>query len=253
MKALSRSALLVLLSLVAASAAAQPTETLLSVPRAPLSTEEVVSNLIQKNSERARALGAYEGTRIYRLDYHGFPGSRSAEMIVDIKYRSPDSKEFTIRSQTGSKLILNRVFKRMLESEKEAVSKENQSHVALTRENYRFKLDGSEDLPSGQAFILSVEPLTDNKLLYRGKIWVDAEDFAVVRIEAKPSKNPSFWTKESKIEQVYSKIGDFWLPLSNRSTSLIRLGGKAELSIDYKDYQITSITAVGTPGKVAQK
>ena len=254
------SSLCLLLSLIAAPAAAQPTsETLLSVPRVQLSTQDVINNLVHKNSERASALGAYEGTRIYRLEYHGFPGSRSAEMIVDVKYRSPETKEFIVRSQTGSKLILNKVFKRMLESEQEAVSKENQRRVALTPENYRFKLDGSEDLPSGPAYILSVEPLTDNKLLYRGRIWVDAADFAVVRIEAEPSKNPSFWTKESKIEQVYSKIGDFWLPLLNRSTSNIRLGGKAELSIDYKDYQITSATTVGTstaldsPAKVAEK
>ncbi len=40
-----------------------------------------------------------------------------------------------------------------------------------------------------------VEPQTNNKLLFRGRIWVDAEDFAVVRIEAVPAKNPSFWTK----------------------------------------------------------
>jgi len=38
---------------------------------------------------------------------------------------------------------------------------------------------------------------------------VDAEDFAVVRSEAAPAKNPSFWSKETRIEQAYAKIGDF--------------------------------------------
>ena len=248
MKDFSNSVLCIVVLLMTALAAAQaPMETISSTAGAPLSAQDVVNNLVQKNSERSRALAAYEGTRVYRLEYHGFPGSRSAEMIVDVKYRSPETKEFTVRSQTGSKLILNKVFKRMLESEQEAVRKENQKHVALTPENYRFKLDGSEDLPTGPAFILSVEPLTDNKLLYRGRIWVDAADFAVVRIEAQPSKNPSFWTKESRIEQVYSKVGPFWLPVSNRSTSLIRLGGKADLSIDYRDYKITSTASENKP------
>ena len=58
-------------------------------PNAPLTTEQVVTNLVQKNFERAQALMSYEGTRIYRLEYHGFPGSRDAEMVVDVKYRSP--------------------------------------------------------------------------------------------------------------------------------------------------------------------
>jgi hypothetical protein len=161
-------------------------------------------------------------------------------MVVNMKYRSPGTKEFSIQSQTGSKLILEKVFQRMLRSEKEAVSAENQNRIALSEDNYRFALAGHETLPTGPAYILSVEPRTDNKLLYRGRIWVDAKDFAVVRIEAAPAKNPSFWTKETRIEQVYGKVGNFWLPVSNRSTSAIRLGGHADLTIDYKNYRITA-------------
>jgi hypothetical protein len=220
-------------------------------PHAWLSAEEVVNHLVQRNLERARALGAYEGTRIYRLEYHGFPGPRSAEMIVDVKYRTPGTKEFSIRSEKGSQLVIERVFKRMLQSEKEAVTEENQSHVALNQDNYSFTLTGHERTPAGSAYILSVEPRTSNKLLYRGRIWVDAEDFAVTRIEGAPAKNPSFWTKETKIVQVYTKVGDFWLPASNRSTSAIRLGGQANFTIDYRNYQITAATAVGTPDKLA--
>jgi len=106
-------------------------------------------------------------------------------------------------------------------------------------------------MPTGPSYILSVEPRTDNKLLYRGRIWVDAEDFAVVRLEASPAKNPSFWTKETKIEQVYAKVGNFWLPLSNRSSSDIRLGGHASFSIDYQDYQITSASPMRRQGELA--
>ena len=36
------------------------------------------------------------------------------------------SKEFTIRSESGSKLLIERVFKKVLQSEKEAVAEENQ-------------------------------------------------------------------------------------------------------------------------------
>ncbi|HLZ41991.1 MAG TPA: outer membrane lipoprotein-sorting protein [Candidatus Sulfotelmatobacter sp.] len=205
-----------------------------------LSTEEIVERLVQRNLERARALTAYEGSRVYRLEYHGFPSARSAEMIVDVKYRSPGTKEFTIRSETGSRLIIDRVFHKLLQSEKEALTEENQAHVALNTENYRFTLIGFETTLTDSCYVLSVEPRTKDKLLYRGQIWVDAQDFAVVRIEATPAKNPSFWTKETKIKQHYGKVGDFWLPVSNESSSVIRLGGQADLTIDYRDYQITS-------------
>jgi hypothetical protein len=49
---------------------------------------------------------------------------------------------------------------------------------------------------------------------------------------------------------VYAKVGSFWLPVSNRSTSVIRLGGHANFTIDYQDYQITAVAPVGTSGKV---
>jgi hypothetical protein len=232
-------------------AMAQPSNTPATDPRAGLTSEQVVNKLVQRNLERAHALAAYQGTRVYRLEYHGFPGFRSAEMIVAVKYRSPTTKEFSIQSETGSRLVIERVFHKLLQSEKEALAEESQARVALNNDNYRFALVGYESMPTGPCYILSVEPLTNNKLLYRGRIWVDAEDFAVVRIEAAPAKNPSFWTKETRIEQAYAKVGDFWLPISNRSSSAIRLGGHADFTIDYQDYQITAATPRDKPSNVA--
>jgi outer membrane lipoprotein-sorting protein len=255
MKVFIRTVLLSLLLLICArswhSARAQSPSSPAIAPHT-LTLEQVVNRLVQRNMERAQALAAYHGTRIYRLEYRGFTGSRSAEMVVDVSYRSPRTKEFSIQSETGSRLVIEKVFHKLLQSEKEALNEENQAGIALNRDNYRFALVGYTSMPTGLCYVLSVEPLTKNKLLYRGRIWVDAEDFAVVRIEAAPAKNPSFWTKESRIEQAYTKVGDFWLPLSNRSSSTIRLGGHAELTIQYQDYQITTASALSLPTRFAR-
>jgi len=210
-------------------------------PRIALTAEQVVNNLVQRNLTRAHGLAGYQGTRTYRLEYQGFPGSRSAEMVVDVRYESPGTKEFTIRSETGSKLLIDRVLKKLLQSEKEALTDENARDTALNRDNYKFAQVGYESTPAGAFYVLSVEPRTKNKFLYRGRIWVDANDFAVVRLLGEPVKNPSFWTKDTKIEATYVKVSDFWFPASNRSTSNIRLGGRAYLTIDYKDYRTTTV------------
>jgi hypothetical protein len=243
--------LTLLIGLGASRVSAAPVDPPAASPVAQLNTEEIVTRMVERNLERARALGAYQGTRVYHLEYRGFPSSRSAEMVVDVKYRSPGTKDFSIRSQHGSKFIIDRIFKRRLQTEEEALTRENQNRVALNRDNYRFALAGVESMPTGPSYVLSVEPRTDDKLLYRGRIWVDAQDFAVVRIEAAPAKNPSFWTKETKIEQVYGKVGNFWLPVFNRSSSEVRLGGHASFTIDYQDYQITAATALRRPGELA--
>jgi hypothetical protein len=212
--------------------------------------EQVVDNLIRMNLHRLESLRAYESNRTYKVEYHGFGGSRSAEMAVKVKYSSPPSKEFTIESTSGSKLLIDKVLKKLLEAEKEALDAEAQRRTALNRDNYDFTLVDFETTPAGSMYVLIVEPKTKEKFLYRGRIWVDAKDFAVTRLVAEPAKNPSFWTKKSDIEQVYRKVNDFWLPERNHSLSSIRLGGRAELTIEYKDYQIVSSTPVA---KLSQK
>jgi hypothetical protein len=220
------------------------------VANAPLNTEQVVENLVGMNLKRAQALHAYQGTRIYKVEYRGFPGDRSAEMVVDVTCQSPGIEEFTIRSVTGSKLIVDKVFKKLLQAEQEGFATEGQRRTALNNDNYDFTLVGYVKTPSGSMYVLSAEPRTKDKFLFRGRIWVDAEDFAVARLEVEPAKNPSFWTKNSEIEQVYMKVSDFWLPARNHSVTAIRLGGRAELTIQYSNYQITSAETVGTPVKL---
>lgn len=227
------------------SAGAQARGTPVSVANIPLTTQQVVQKLVERNLERAQALHAYQGTRIYRVKYRGFPGSRDAEMIVDVKYRAPGTKEFTIRSATGAKLIIDRVFRKLLEAEQAATAADIQGRTALNNDNYDFTMVGYESTPFGSMYVLRVEPRTKDKFLYRGRIWVDSEDFAVIRLQGEPTKNPSIWTKDSELEQVYMKVSDFWLPALNRSISLIRLGGRAELTIQYNNYQVTGADPLG--------
>ena len=209
-----------------------------------LSLEQVLTNLEQRNAQRAAALEQFEGKRIYRMQYHGFPSDRDAEMVVKVTFRAPNSKEFTVVSQTGSKFVIDHIFKKLLEGEQEALKAENLHDTALSRQNYDFELAGYDTTPGGPQYVIKLLPKTKNKFLYRGKIWVDAKDFAVVRIEGEPGKNPSMWIKKTGIAHRYVKVDDFWLPAENHTESIIRLGGKATLSIEYQDYKIIKATPI---------
>jgi len=183
-------------------------------------------------------LRGFQGTRVYHVQYNGFFGSHDAEMVVNVSYASPADKEFTVVSQSGSKFVIDHVLKGLLQGEKEASDEENRQRTALSSRNYNFTLADAETSRDNTQYVLNVAPKTANKFLYRGTIWVDANDFAVTRIEAEPAKNPSFWIKKSEVRHRYEKIDDFWLPAENKTESWIRLGGHALLSIEYKDYKI---------------
>lgn len=215
---------------------------------APLSLEQVLTNLEQRNSQRAAALERFESKRIYRMQYRGFPGDKDAEMVVKVCFQAPDSKEFSVVSETGSKFVIDHVLKKLLESEKEAFKADNRQAIALTRENYSFQLAGYDPVLGGGQYILKLLPKTKNKYLYRGTIWIDAKDFAVVRIEGEPGRNPSVWIKKTDVAHRYTKIDDFWLPAENRTESSTRLGGKATLSIEYRDYKVVK----AAPSKAAR-
>ncbi len=203
-----------------------------------LSADQVVDNLVRKSRERAEALLHSEGTRVYHLSYRGFPGDRDAEMTVKATYDKPSRKEFQVVSESGSKLILNRVFKKLLEGEKEAAQPEIAAGAGLNRDNYNFELLGYEPSSEGGQYVLQVSPKSASKYVYRGKVWVDGVDFAVTHIEVEPARSPSIWTRRSEIHHEYKKVGAFWLPVRNESVSYIRLGGRATLTIDYKDYRV---------------
>ena len=222
--------------LVAADSGASSTAT----ASTSLSADQVVDNLVRKNQERAQAMLRSEATRVYHLVYRGFPGDREAEMTVEATYSSPSSKEFKVVSQSGSKLILDRVFKKILESESEAAQPAMSARTQLNRDNYNFELVGYERSETGGQYVLRVSPKSRSKYVYRGKVWVDGTDFAVTHLDAEPAQNPSFWTKKSEIHHDYKKVGAFWLPARNESVSYIRLGGRATLTIEYKDYRVTS-------------
>lgn len=212
--------------------------------KAPLSAAEVVKNLQRKNRERAQSLRQFESTRVYTMQYRGFPSDRHAQMIVNVSYWSPGRKEFTIISESGSKFIIEHVFKRLLESEQEAANRENQRQTELSEATYTFRMLAYENSPSGPRYVLEVTPKSRNKFLFRGTIWVDANDFAVMQIEGEPAKSPSVWIKKTDIEHKYVKVNNFWLPAENHTESIIRLGGRASLSIEYKDYKVVAAAPV---------
>jgi len=215
---------------------------------APLPVDQVAKRLQERDAQRAAALAQFRGTRVYHMQYFGFPGGRGADMVVNVTYRAPDSKQFTVVSQSGSNFIIEHVFKKLMESEKEYISEENRRGTALSTDNYQFTLVGYETTPDGPQYVLNLQPKNSNRFLYRGKIWVDAKDFAVVKIEGEPARNPSWWIRKTEIRHKYMKVDDFWLPSEDHTESVTRMGGRAVLSIEYRDYSVTKASPVAGLG-----
>jgi hypothetical protein len=204
----------------------------------PLTTDQVVSRMLEQDEARRAALQNYVSVRHYALDNKRF--HKRAEMTVRVTYTSPGTKSFTVVSEKGSGFIRRKVLQKMIEAEVEAAKEENGDRSRIIPKNYDFELLGTEQEEGRPSYVLQIAPKTANKFLIRGRIWVDAEDFAIIRVEGSPAKNPSFWTSRIQVKHEYEKHAPFWLPRSNFSRSEVRIFGPTELTIDYLEYQINA-------------
>lgn len=208
-----------------------------------LGAEEIIVRLMDRNGQRERLQAGYTGTRRYVLENQKF--DRRAEMLVSVKCDPDGTKHLEVVSEQGWSSANKHVLRKMLDSETETSRPQIRLATSLSPENYQFQMLGKDSLDSRSTYVIRVVPKREDKYLLEGQIWIDAEDFAVVRVEGKPAKNPSFWTRSVHFVQQYHKSGTFWFPFSTESVTEARIFGKTEVTINYFDYQPNS--SAGSP------
>jgi hypothetical protein len=219
------------------------------------SAQDVVAKMMQFDAQRQSEVTGYTSTRRYvAVNKH-----RRAEMTVHVECAKDGAKQFTILSEEGSGAIRKHVFQKLLSEETEASRRGTRSSTRLTPANYDFRIVDQEGLETGPAYVLVVSPKKPNKYLINGKIWVDANDYSIVRIEGQPAVNPSFWVRSVHFVHTYEKVGQFWFGSSTDTTSQIRIFGESELTIENTDYELsppdtskTASIALDKKAKLAQ-
>jgi hypothetical protein len=213
---------------VDAAFAGTPTKTLDSA-------DAIMSRFAQAEDQRRNDLREYSVTRKYTLHNPRF--NKNAEMKVKAIYRLGDGKTFQILSASGAPDVHHKVFERLLDMETEASRSNATDPSRLTADNYRFKLAGTDIQEGRKCYVIELLPKQKSKYLLQGKAWIEAEEFALVRMEGRPSANLSFWVGKPYIVQRFQKAGGFWMSAHNRSLAETRLLGSTELTIDYTGYQ----------------
>ncbi len=216
------------------------------------SAEDVVAKMMQFDAQRQSQLNGYTAVR----HYVAVNKSRRAEMLVRVDCASDGAKQFTVLSEEGSGSIRKHVFHKLLSEETEASRRGTRNSTRLIPANYDFQFVGQEKLETGPAYVLQVSPKTTNKYLVDGKIWVDATDYSIVRIEGQPARNPSFWVRSVHFVHTYEKVGPFWFASATHTKSEIRIFGSSELTIENSDYTlippIDHITEADRRGRLIQ-
>ena len=231
-----------------------PGQTELTTPLEPLrpgvTAIQIFDELLAHNALRSATLVNYTALRTYQVV--DLKGKVHAEEIGQMEYRAPDQKRFVVTSERGSALVRRLALNALIASEIETTAGKRHHDSAISPANYSLDLLGEQWVGPYHCFVARAVPHRRDKYLFEGKIWIDTDDYAVVRIEGHPAKKLSFWIERADFVRQYQKIDSFWLPQRDMTFVDVRLYGKKVLTIDHHDYSVNLSTAVAGSIEKAQ-
>jgi hypothetical protein len=136
------------------------------------------------------------------------------------------------------------VVRKVLIHEQE-MARDNGEHD-LSRQNYEMTYVGMQGLNGVRCYVLQLHPKRNDKNLLEGLAWIDATMFLPRRIVGTPSKSPSWWVKDLRLQMDYAPIAGMWLPIGSRAEADVRIVGKHTFIARDVQYQTSEAVAVAS-------
>jgi hypothetical protein len=201
-----------------------------------LTGDEIIAKMLERNHLRNERLQRYSAVRTYEI--RNLEGKLAAQAVIRVDYWAPDKKTFSKTAEKGSGIVRHLVFDRLIQSESETSTGREHQNSTITKANYTFALTGEEDLGQYHCFVLDAAPKREEKYLFEGRVWIDAEDFAVVKIAGHPAEKPSFWISRADFVRQYQRIDGFWLPYRDETHVEVKIYGRRIFTVDHQQYKI---------------
>jgi len=204
--------------------------------RPGITESQVFAELAAHNEQRRSALQGYSVFRTYQVI--DLKGKVHAEEVGRMKFLAPDKKTFTVDSESGSSLVRHMALNPLINSEIEAAAGKEHHDSAISSDNYSLNLLGEQQLGPYRCFVAEAVPKRKDKYLFEGKVWIDVNDYSVVRIEGHPAKKLSFWIQHADFVRQYQRNDGFWLPEKDQTLVQVRVYGKKILKIEHWNYVV---------------
>lgn len=201
-----------------------------------LNVVEITNRLAQNESLKRNTIQEFAATRRYILRNSHW--HHDAVMVVRVSFKRGEGKTFQVLDVQGAEGLSRRVLERVMQGEEQDSRSARPDESSVTPAHYDFRMLGMETIAGRNCYVLETKPKMKSRYLLQGKAWVDAQDFALIRIEGRPSASLGFWAGKPYIVQQFEKQGDFWMASHNRSQSESHLLGKSELNIEYTAYDL---------------
>ena len=183
-------------------------------------------NSIRQFLARDHTQRAYKGTR--RLEAAN--GDRTGWIQATTEYSQQNGFEYQVTAEGGSEYIRNKVLRPVLEGERSAFLKGEAARSALAHANYTFEAHG---IDADGLVNIRLSPRRKERMLVAGTMFLSPDDGALVRLQGRLAKSPSFWVKSVQIVRSYKRINNVVLPVRLETNARLKLLGPATLRMTY--------------------
>lgn len=202
--------------------------------RPPVPEDEIVSRYMDASQEQQTALrgGSMEvdiDARLPKRKMHGtLHALRNISKLGRITYH--------MLGFSGDNTVKTEVIARYLSAEVQANQGQGGPSIAITRDNYKFKYKGMEDLNGRDTYVLRVTPREKKVGLFKGELWLDAATYMPVRESGAFVKTPSVFLKKVQFVRNYMIQNGVSVPQRTESKIEARFFGPVELDINYQNF-----------------
>jgi hypothetical protein len=206
----------------------------------PPDASAVIQGVDRAVMARFEGIEGYTVTEHYAV-YRGHDDIHpAAEMTVKTVYRKDAGKSYQILSQSGSAVLIKFGLDSLLDNEKRINDPSDRQSSWFTSANYEMKLKSgqTERVDGHDCLALSIMPKHKAANLLIGTIWVDDNDYAMLRIDGISSKRPTIWSGPPHILRDYEKFSGFSEATHAKAVSDSTFFGRTVVTIDYSDYRI---------------
>jgi hypothetical protein len=139
---------------------------------------------------------------------------------------------YEVVREGGYEYVRNKVLRGLLSSEQELIARGYPLRAQFVAKNYSFH-DGGATETGLQRIILKPNRKSDG--IVNGSLLLDPEAGALVRIEGRLMKSPSFWLRDVDVTWKYASVDGHDLPVEMISSGRVRIFGRSTFKMIY-DY-----------------
>ena len=198
----------------------------LAIGTAP-AAEDAPSRNVSPALQADPALQQYRALRRMHAKSEKFNHEGWMEVWTEL---GPNGFRYDIVNERGSETIRKKVFKSLLEKERELIAKSEPEKADLTHDNYTF---APESTGPGCRYIL-IKPKRKDVTLVDGRVVLSEDGRDVLRVEGMLAKNPSFWTNSVNVIRHYTKLDGVRVPIAIESIAKVKFAGISTLEVDYE-------------------